>query len=201
MATFNGWTIVPTPTSPAAPQTMEITATDVVAVSKSPFTGQTQTQDWQTAWLEASASMPPLVDADARAWEAFLLSLRGQLNVFQMGDPLKQNPLGTGAGSPVVSGSGQSGFTLNITGFSGADALLPGDYFQIGYRLYRNLSIVGAGAQTLNIWPNIRESPASGTAIQVFNCQGLWRLKGNPRKWSLPQVRYVGMQFDMVEAL
>jgi len=111
--------------------------------------------------------MPPMRDAQARAWFAWLLGLQGVAGVFQIGDPLGAQPLGTGAGAPVVSGAGQTGTVLNTLGWTGANALLPGDYLQIGYRLYRNLGIVGPGAQALSIWPQIRESPLDGAVISV----------------------------------
>jgi len=36
--------------------------------------------------------MPALTHAQAQQWIAFLLSLRGQANVFQLGDPLAVSP-------------------------------------------------------------------------------------------------------------
>src|SRR6266702_5839374 len=102
MPTFNGWNIISMPTTPSAPQTIDFTATDIVALSISPFTGQQQVQDWQQGWLEASVSLPPLTHAQAQAWIAFLMALRGQANVFQLGDPLAVAPQGSGAGAPTV---------------------------------------------------------------------------------------------------
>jgi hypothetical protein len=107
MATFNGWNIIPMPTVHSAPATIEFTAQDTVAVSISPFTGQQQIQDWQASYLEASISMPPLTHPQARDWIAFLMSLRGQANVFQFGDPLAASPRGSALGTPRVDGAGQ----------------------------------------------------------------------------------------------
>ena len=204
MATFNGWNIIEKPTSPPAPATMEFMAEDTVAVSVSPFTAQQQVQDWQAGHLSASVSMPALTNAQAQEWIAFLMALRGQANVFQLGDPLAVAPRGTGSGTPVVDGSGQTGYGLNLRGFAGAGVLLPGDWLQIGYRLYRNLLIAnadGGGHVSLSIWPQIRESPGDGTAVVLNNTQGLWRLSGNSRKWSITAARVYGMQFDIMEAI
>jgi hypothetical protein len=206
MPTFNGWNIISMPTTPSAPQTIDFTANDVVAMSVSPFTGQQQVQDWQQGWLEASVSMPPLTHVQAQAWIAFLMSLRGQANVFQLGDPLATSPRGSGAGTPLVDGGSQYGFSLATKGWtaSASGVLLPGDWLQIGYRLYRNLGTVnanGAGKATLSIWPPLRESPADGDAITLNNTKGLFRLKGNARKWSETQARVYGIQIDIREAI
>src|ERR1019366_2139050 len=147
-------------------------------------------QDWGASYLEASVSMPPLTGAQAPAWIAFLMNLRGTLNVFQIGDPLSRAPQGSGAGSPVVNGAAQSGYTLATRGWTAgaSGVLLPRDWLQIGYRLYRNLGIAnadGSGAATLSIWPQIRESPNDGDTIVTSNTKGLFRLKGNPRKYSM----------------
>jgi hypothetical protein len=207
MPTFNGWNIISMPTTPSAPATIDFTATDIVALSVSPFTGQQQVQDWQQGWLEASVSMPPLAPLHARAWVAFLKGLRGQANVFQLGDPLGVAPQGSGAGTPVVNGSGQSGFTLNVRGLTpgASGVLLLDDWLQIGYRLYSvvlsQVDADGSGNATINIYPSLRESPADGTAITLNNTKGLWRLKSNARKWSETTARVYGIQFDCREAL
>lgn len=194
------------PTVPSAPQTIDFTASDIVGLSISPFTGQQQVQDWQQGWLEASVSMPPLTHVQAQAWIAFLMGLRGQANVFQLGDPLAVAPQGSGAGTPLVDGAAQAGFTLNTKGWTpgASGVLLPGDWLQSGYRLYRNLVLAnadGSGKATLGIYPSLRESPADGTAIVLTNTRGLWRLKSNARKWSETAARVYGVQFDCREAI
>lgn len=139
-------------------------------------------------------------DALARQWVAFLLETR-QSNVFLFGDPLASLPLGTGAGTPVVSGANQTGYTLSTSGWSGANALLPGDWLQIGNRLYRNLDTVSTSTATLNIWPQLRESPADGTPIITTNTQGLFRLASNQSKWSQTEMRVYGLTFLIREAI
>lgn len=206
MPTFNGWNVISLPTVPAAPSTVDFTATDIVAMSISPFTGQQQVQDWQQGWLEASVSYPPLTHVQAQAWIAFMMGLRGQANVFQIGDPLAVAPQGSGAGTPLVNGASQSGFTLNTKGWTaGASGVLkPGDWLQIGYRLYRNLALAnadGSGDAALSIWPSLRESPSDGDSIILDNTKGLFRLKTNARKWSETAARVYGVQFDFREAL
>ncbi len=189
-----------------APQTIDFTAQDIVAVSTSPFTGRQQVQDWQASWLEASVNMPPMDHFQAQAWIAFLLQLRGQSAVFQLGDPLASAPRGSAAGAPVVSGAGQSGYRLSTRGWAAnaANLLLPGDWLQLGFRLYRNLDTVStdaSGNAALRIWPQLRESPADGTGLVLTNTKGLFRLSSNQRKWSITEARNYGFSFGIREAL
>jgi hypothetical protein len=214
MPTALGWNLITLPNDPAAPAAVDFTAYDIVAASLNPFTGQQQFYDWGGAVLEASISMPPLTHVQAQNWIAFLLSLKGTANVFQFGDPLAQAPqAGVVGGTPVVNGAGQTGRTLNTKGWPAPAfgpypyVLRPGDWLQIGYRLYRNLTskIIsdpgGVGLVTLDIWPPLREPPADGDAIIVTNTLGLWRLKSNQRKWSITESRFYGLQFEIREAL
>jgi len=59
----------------------------------------------------------------------------------------------------------------------------------------------GTGRLVLNVWPQLRESPADSAVVILNNTQGLWRLKENARKWSLTASRTYGMQFEIIEAL
>lgn len=214
MATALGWNLITLPTSPLAPASIDFSATDIIAVSSNPFTGQQQTYDWGGALLEASVSMPPLTHIQAQTWIAFLLSLKGTANVFQFGDPLARNPqAGVVGGTTVVNGAGQTGRRLNTKGWPAPLSgpypwvLRPGDWIQIGYRIYRNLTAQiitdpgGVGLVTLDIWPPLRESPNDLDPIVITNTNGLFRLKSNQRKWSMTASRTYGIQFDIREAL
>lgn len=205
IGTFNGQNIVALPSSPA-PSTVEFSVFDTVSTVTNPFTGQQQMQDWGTGWLEATITLPPLTHAQAQIWTAFLLQLRGQLGLFQFGDPLAIAPQGSGSGSPTVSGNNQSGYQLVTRGWTenASGVLLPGDWLQIGYRLYRCLDTVNAdasGAASFNVWPQLRESPADGDALILRNARGLFRLASNQRKWSIAESRTYGVTFEIREAL
>jgi hypothetical protein len=83
LATYLGRTVIPIPAYPPAPESMEFTQVDPVAMVRSPFTGQQQIFDWGASWMEASVTMPPLQTADAINWVTFLRNLKGQANCFQ----------------------------------------------------------------------------------------------------------------------
>jgi hypothetical protein len=196
MPTFNGRQILPFPAYPPAPSNIDWTAFDSVAMSTSPFTGQTQIQNWGASWLEGSFQLPALRGAPAQQWIAFLEGLQGQTNCFQLGDPRFTAPQSGSTGPCSVNGAGQTGYTLNVN-LQGA-ALTSGDLIQIGYRMYRVVATVGSA---LTIWPNIRESPANGAQIVLQNCTNLWCLKEPKRSWSLTLQRVYGFSVDFREAI
>lgn len=209
-ATFNGWTIIPMPASPV-PMQIDLDITDAVAMVQSPFSLATQMQVWPGAEsMVWNVSMPPMKTSTALAWTAWMKSLQGILNVFQMGDSNHKTPMGSVSGTPLVDGTSGSynlptttslhtkGWTANA-----ANVLLPGDYIQIGYRLHTVLQPVTAdsgGKATVNIWPSIREQPTDGQTVITSNTQGIWRLVDNKRSWTERANKMVGISFKIVEA-
>src|SRR5262249_7730915 len=139
MSTFNGWTIVSMPGTPAVPKSIEWGLDDVIGEAKSPFSLQKQVQDWGAAILRASLSYQPMSATDARAWVAFLMACRGVGSVFQFGDPVNKGPANPSATAGSVVGSGQTGFSL-VTSSSGMTA---GDWFSLGVRLYMVTTVSG----------------------------------------------------------
>ena len=214
MSTALGWNLIALPSSPSAPTTIEYRANDIVGATLDTYTGEQQFYDWGQGFWEWSVAYRPMMEAEAELWISFLLQLRGTLNVFQLGDPRKASPRGSGAGAPFVNGQNQTGFSLITAGWTPSQmgVLLPGDYLQIGYRMYRCTAIVnsdGGGNATIPIWPSLREIPNGGAgsppvfdSIVLNNCQGLWRLKSNMRSWNLDvDGFYRGFTFEITEAL
>jgi hypothetical protein len=62
-------------------------AENAVAISQSPFTFQQQIVAHPGQRWSASISLPPMKRQDAENWVAFLLSLKGQVGTFLLGDP------------------------------------------------------------------------------------------------------------------
>ena len=79
--------LITIPAYPPAPADIEFTLVSAAGMTRSPFTGKQQTFDWGggggSQWLEARVTLPPLADADAQNWYAFLKQLRGPSNTFQ----------------------------------------------------------------------------------------------------------------------
>jgi hypothetical protein len=190
---------------------MNLTATNVVGLSKSPFTLQQQTYQWPgEAWM-LDVALPPMKIDQAQAWVAFLVSLRGQLGTFYAGDEALLAPRGIATGTPLVNGAQNSmsmtlvtkGWTVSVTGI-----LKAGDYIQLGtgvqQRLYKVLTDANSdssGNATLDIFPRLREGVSDNQPISLTSCQGTFRLPTNDRMWSVDEALIYGIDFKAEEAL
>lgn len=198
LGTFNGANIIalPSDTMPNVvhPSSIEFDPQEKVTQNVSIYTGQAQTYDLMNSLWTGTMSLPPMHRYDADAWQSFILACRGMVNCFLLGDPTAVLPKGIASGSPVVSGNGQTGYSLVTGGWTASvtNILRAGDYIQIGsvstlssgyaprlYRLTDNATSDGSGHATLSIWPNLRDLPPDGATIITRNCVGLMRLAGN----------------------
>jgi hypothetical protein len=192
---------------------VQLIASDVVSVTESPFTLSQQVVRHAGARWSATINIPPVKRSDAEYWNSFLLRLRGQFGTFLVGDPNAATPRGSAssaAGTPVVNGASQIGNNLNIDGLpaSATGYLKAGDYIQLGTgatsRLYKVLEDVnsnGSGQATLNLWPDLRSSPANDATVVVSNAKGLFRLAQNDASWTIGNDGFYSITFSAVEAL
>lgn len=188
-------------------------AENAVAISSSPFTFQQQVVAHQGQRWAASISLPPMKRQDAEAWVAFLLSLKGQVGTFLLGDPNCQVPQGSAAssaGTPLVSGGGQTGDALLIDGLpiSATNYLVAGDYIQLGtgntttlHKVLTNITTSVSGSALIDIWPNIRTAPNDNAPVVVSGTKGRFRLKENMTQWNINEISSYGITFDCVEAI
>jgi len=134
IGTFNGKNIVATPwdTQPGvtAPSSIEWDAQESVAVNESPFTFQTQTYDWMCSILDGEVSFPAMNRYSYDAINAFIMSCRGPVNCFMMGDPKAAIPKGTAVGSPLVNGASQTGYQLVTDGWQWPNPLTNPSFLQ-----------------------------------------------------------------------
>jgi hypothetical protein len=208
----NSYNLCTMPAKPGAVD-IEVAMNDAVAVFTNPFTRQEQTQVWPGGdFWDGSMTLPPMTRATSAAWEGFLSELRGRFNVFQVGDARATGPLGTGLGSPApLVDSSNPAYNLPMTwslvtkGWRPSQyrLLLPGDYFQIGYRLHKVCEQVNSdatGAATIPIWPSIRETLADGTPLILTSPKGLFRLAANRRTLQASKTRLAGISLKFVEA-
>ena len=211
LGTFNGLKLIALPcaTVPGVcwPSSIEWDPQEAISSNRSPFTGQTQTYDWQNSWWEGQVSFKPMGRYSYDIWTAFLAQCRGQSNAFSIGDPKAALPKGVASGAPVVSGAGQTGYSLVTSGWTPEtlSILLPGDLIQVGYRAYKVMDVVStdnSGNATLAIWPNLRDQPQDGAPIKTRNCAGLFTLKNNSgNKFSTNAGNYGLAGFAIKEAL
>lgn len=211
-ASFSGWQIVPMPTAPA-PRQVDFSQNDTVGEVTSPFTFTGQHQYWAGGdYWKLNVSLPSMPKRQADKWIGWFGALRGKTNVFQFGPPEHRYPSTYGtinALSPVIDGANNStsimiatrGWTPNY------EVLNPGDYIQIGYRLYLIVGPPDAGYVadadgkcTLEIWPSLREALTDGVAITFVDPQGMFRLQDNERQYSAAAGKPYALSFKAVEA-
>jgi hypothetical protein len=191
---------------------IELRATNAVAVSRSPFTFSTQVHAYTGSAWQADVSLPSIRRDLAEDWVAWLLSLRGQLGTFYLGDPNAVTPRGSARDTDTVftSAAVSSGSSIavdsaptSITGY-----LKAGDYVQVGTGTARQLFKVLAdvdtnslGEATIDVWPNVRTSIANNSLITVENAKGLFRLSSNEQTYSINEASFYGISFGAMEAL
>jgi len=191
---------------------IELRATNAVAVSRSPFTFSTQVHAYTGSAWQADVSLPSIRRDLAEDWVAWLLSLRGQLGTFYLGDPNAVTPRGSARDTDTikVASAVSSGGTISINSApaSQTDYLKAGDYMQIGLGVSRQLFKVlndvdtdGAGAATVDVWPNVRTSIASTTPITVENTKGIFRLSSNEQSFSINEASFYGISFGAMESI
>lgn len=141
-----------------------------VAVTSSPFSGGQQVQDWGGEWWEYDLEFALHLGREGKKMSAFFAQLGGAKNTFLMKDWAIDQVV---AGSPVVSGAGQTGNALVTSGWPvSATVLQHGDFFQLGtveqtrlYQVTANAVSNSSGAATLQFVPALRASPAAGAAL------------------------------------
>jgi len=193
--------------------TVRLIARNVVGVSTSPFNFKQQTYQFSGQRWEADISLPAMKRDDAEEWVSFLMKLYGQKGTFLLGDPnggTARGSASTTAGTPVVNGASQTGGTLAIDGLpaSATGYLKAGDYIQLGsgstsqlYKVLNDADTNGSGEVTLDIWPNLRSSPADGATVVVANAKGVFRLNDNATNWDINTSSFYGITFGAVESL
>ena len=193
---------------------IELRANNVVGVSQSPFTYKQQVVQHQGQRWEASVSIPPVRKDLAEAWIAFLISLKGPVGTFYLGDPNMATPRGTisaGASVTLASAAAAGDETVALTKSAGpekSNVFLPGDYIQIGTdssrTLHKVLNTVDwdiNGAGTADIWPHIRGTVSSGTSVVHQSTTGKFRLTSGLTSWSINNASTYGISFDAVEVI
>lgn len=196
-----------------APSATSFRIKRIVGASTSIFTGEQQVYQYSGEWWECEVTMPPMRLSAARAFVAFLVSLRGQYGSMYLGDWDARTPLGTAsssAGTPLVKGASQTGNTLVCDGAPNSQTgyLKAGDYIQIGTGATGKLHMVvadsnsdGSGNFSLDIEPALRTSPADNTSIVVSNTKGVFRLVSNETSWQTNAVSLYGITFAVREII
>lgn len=157
-------------------------------------------------WTFSLAWPSGLSRSDISALWAFVVSMGGQATPFDFYAPF-QAAQGSMAGSPVVSGAGQYGNSINCSGFTPSQpgVLKAGDYIRIAgskkaHIITEDIASSADGAATLRIHPVLQSSPADGSAITAG---GLFRvaLASDSSEIDISDVLHYGLSLDFVEVL
>jgi len=185
-------------------------AVNTVGLTQSPFTYAQQAVAHSGQRWEVDVTLPAMNRADAEQWVAFLISLRGQLGTFTLGDPVGASPRGSAGGTPLVNGASQIGGTLNIDGCTASQTgwLKAGDYIQLGtagsatlHKVLADVDSNGSGQVAVDIWPYIRTAPSDNATVVVTNTIGRFRLASDEQNWSIRETALYGITFGGVEAI
>lgn len=190
---------------------ISLTAHNVSEMTRSRFTMEQQVFAHSGQVWMATVTLPPLYADDAKAWIAWLVSLRGSVGTFLMGDPVSATPRGSAGGTPLVNGAGQTGTTLAIDGATASQTgwLKAGDHIQLGSGTTSRLHMVlqdvdtdGSGNASIDIWPSLRSSPADNAALTLTSPMTKWRLMSGQIGWEwLPAHVEAGLTFSAIEAM
>ena len=191
---------------------IELRATNAVAKSTSPFTFSSQVHAYSGSAWSADVTLPSIRRDLAEDWISFLLSLRGQLGTFYLGDPNAATPRGSARDShsiatsaAVSSGSsiGIDGALTSVTGY-----LKAGDYLQVGtgssrqlFKVLADVNTNSSGEATVDVWPNVRTSIADNSPLTVENTAGLFELASNEQSYSINEASQYGISFGAKEAI
>ena len=187
-------------------RSIELTAMSASRITESPVSFAQQVVAHTGQRWEAVVTLPPMTRADAEQWIAWAMSMRGHVGTFTMGDPSAATPRGSAGGSPVVNGASQTGGSIVLDGAATSQTgwLKAGDYIQIGTTLHKVLTDAdtdGRGNVTLDIWPDLRTSPADNASVTVSSATGLWSLATPAVRWNVNEMTVYGFSFAAVEAI
>lgn len=192
------------PSAPA-PRTAQYGLLRAIGATQSPFTFDVQVQKHQGAVWLFDLEYPPMTQAQAALWEAFLLKMQGRYGTCYVPHPDRQSPAGTVDSAVTVSGGSQTGNQVDLTGFDAFETgLKAGDVIQIGDYLYQvvdDATADSSGGASVNIEPSLRASPANGASVTYNDAKTKCRLASNDVRISTNEMKVYGLSLQFVEAL
>lgn len=180
-----------------------------VAATRSPFTGARQVYKNQGVWWEFEITLPPLPEAAAGEWTAFISEMNGIQGTALL--PVKRTFQGAASGTVSVDGAAQSGETLTVDGLTPglANVFKAGDFISFksdgtdaGTRLHqviRDASADSSGQCTLTIRPELRESPNDDVEVEYTSPKCLVFMTDNAVGWEWDAARNYSISIPFAE--
>lgn len=174
----------------------------------SPLGGQMQTSEIPGSRWVAGLTWLRLSSSDAAAYAGWLVSLRGQANRALIPRYERLTPRGTIAGTPIVQGSGQTGTSFVIQGLTAGTTLLASDCIGIAQGLSTAqilmitaaASASGGGVMSLQVFPEVRSAPSSGSTIVLSGPKARFILADKNVRWSPQIFGQIDFANDFIEA-
>ncbi len=175
-------------------------------VVESPFTRQMDIAELTGSRWVATLSFRHLTRAQAADLESFLNALHGRVGTFKLHNHARENPRGTGGGTPTVNGAGQTGRSLVTEGWNGNETVLKvGDFFSFDDELHQvvsaDVSTGAGGIATIKLIPPIRTSPAHGVTVIVTRAEGVFRLNSDEEARPRHTTVLTDLTFTAVEVI
>ena len=152
---------------------------------------------------------PPMKDADAGSWKAFLMKLRGTTNQVDMWDMMRPYPLGTMRGTMTLNAGITAGdVTVSIIAATqAAKTLLAGDMIGVGTGTSQQVVMVvadatanGSGVISVTVEPPFRDAHSIAAAVTWDKPKALFRLTQSSTKWGYSSGALVsGFTLDLSE--
>lgn len=199
------------PTSPSNFRTSEWRIVRSVAVSVSPFTMKSETADFGGAVWTTTVTLPPMLKADAGAWQVFFMQLHGRHGSFLLGDPDAKTIQGSATGTMSANGDHSVGaYTIQVDGLNASQTtgFKKGDYVQFGsgatsklHMIVEDIPTTSSGGATLEIEPPLKTAVANDSVIVYDSAKAVMRMDTNELSWNADQVSTYGISFSCSEVI
>ena len=158
-----------------------------------------QGDQWSTSLAYTNRS-----ELEGRTLKAFLVRLGGRSGRFRMTPP-DLNQLGTGAGTGLIDGAGQTGSVVNTKGWTINQTNLhePGDWIEFNGELkmvVETASSDAGGLSAITIAPPLRRATNDNDTIEVTNPQAIFMLTNDGQAgWDIQSNFIHGATVSMIE--
>ena len=173
------------------PNDVTLGAINNTAQFVSPLSGHVQTLSRGGGRWRLRLGFRTLLGTDRGKLQGFIGALNGSANTFRVQDHSYVRQ-GSGAGTPLVDGASQTGYSLVTDGWPNNTAIFKsGDQLSYDNGTFSELKIVtedcgsnGSGQATIKIWPEIHVSPANNASIVVATPLGEFRMLAPEASWT-----------------
>lgn len=184
-----------------------ITLENMVQVTRSQWTGSRKVtgQPGAQRWLAKFAPHEIFEESIKKQWRAFIISLRGQANIFRLPIATAQH----GGSNPTVAAGANAGASLPLTGLAISAVILEaGDFLTVplpsGHHrlvmLTADLVSDVSGNATAQFFPFLNQVPTLGASVESINPFCLMALTAASQGWS-EEFGVMTLEFDAEESL